>query len=71
MEIVTTYCSSLERIILPSTVTDIGQQAFEGCKSLREVVLNEGLEKIGGVSFQNCKSLESINSLLLSPILVT
>ena len=54
------YCTSLERITIPSTVTDIGNCAFGECKSLREVVLNDGLEKIGNSAFRLCTSLESI-----------
>jgi len=54
-------CKSLERITIPSTVTDIGDDVFAGCINLREVVLNEGLEKIGHRAFSDCKALESIN----------
>jgi len=37
----------LESIVLPSTVTEIGDQAFSCCTKLVEVVLNEGLVTIG------------------------
>lgn len=53
-------CSSIESIILPSTMKDVGQHAFDGCKSLVNVQLNEGLEKIGSQAFGFCKSLTSI-----------
>ena len=53
-------CTSLERITLPSTVTDIGEDAFYYCNSLREVVLNEGLVNVGENAFNNCTSLTSI-----------
>jgi len=55
------YCSSLERITIPSSVIDIGWEAFNSCSNLREVVLNEGLQKIGDKSFALCRSLESIS----------
>ena len=53
-------CETLERITLPSTVTEIGSNAFNCCSNLKEVVLNDGLETIGGYAFANCRSLESI-----------
>ena len=54
------HCTSLERISIPYTVTDIDEGAFYRCSSLREVVLNEGLVKIGKNAFLGCESLESI-----------
>ena len=53
-------CSSLESIKLPSTVTEIGRDAFCGCFNLREVTFNDGLQKIGDEAFTHCTSLESI-----------
>ena len=53
-------CRSLDSITLPSTVIDIGNDAFNGCSNLREVILNDGLKKIGEQAFYNCSSLESI-----------
>ena len=54
-------CISLESIILPSTITEIGSSAFYDCDSMKEVVLNEGLTTIGNNAFRECTSLESIN----------
>jgi len=53
-------CIFLQRIILPSTLTEIGDDAFNGCRSLREVGLNDGLKKIRGGAFYCCNLLESI-----------
>ena len=53
-------CISLQSIKLPSTVTEIGDHAFNGCWYLREVTLNEGLQKIGEDTFRGCSSLESV-----------
>ena len=54
--------TSLSSIILPSTVTKIGDRAFafNDCKQLRDVVFNDGLKKIGQYAFYNCTSLSSI-----------
>ena len=53
-------CRSLERIVLPSTVTEIGIDAFNSCCNLREVTFNEGLQKIECTAFYKCRSLERI-----------
>jgi len=52
-------CTSLESITVPSTVTEIGYNAFLRCCNLREVTLNDGLQKIRDGSFSKCTSLES------------
>jgi len=52
-------CSSLQRITMPSTLTEIGVDAFWRCSSLQEVVFNEGLKKIEHCSFSDCISLQS------------
>ena len=56
-------CSSantVERIIIPSTVTSIGSRAFNGCGGLKGVSLPDGLTKIENSAFSNCNSLTSI-----------
>jgi len=53
-------CVSLNSIILPSTVTEIGKMTFMDCYSLQQVVLNEGLIKIGNSAFSECTSISSI-----------
>ena len=54
------YCSSLQHIIIPSTVTSIGVGAFSNCVSLATIVLNNGLQRIGDSAFTNCTSLGHI-----------
>ena len=49
----------LVSLTLPSSVTNIGQYAFQSC-NLREVKLNEGLESIGYGAFQGNYELRSI-----------
>lgn len=51
-------CTSLERITIPSTISEIEQYVFRGCTGLREVVIhNEGLQ-IEGKAFGGCTPLE-------------
>jgi len=53
-------CSKLEHINLPSTLIEIGNEAFCACYNVKSVLLNEGLETIGMAAFASCSSLESI-----------
>lgn len=54
------YCTSLERITIPSTVTAIDGGAFSFCKSLKSVIIPDGVIEIGSEAFYVCNSLESI-----------
>ena len=53
-------CTSLESIIIPSTVNRILYEAFKGCTQLIHVELFGGLEKIEWRAFQGCTSLENM-----------
>ena len=53
-------CRNLKSIILPSSVTSIGESAFEGCSSLTSIVIPESVTSIGGSAFEGCSSLTSI-----------
>ena len=46
--------NDIEQVILPSTVTIIGSQAFRLCKNLYSVTLPEGLKEIGSSAFSSC-----------------
>ncbi len=54
------YCVSLERIKIPSSVKKIGHDAFMECSSLAQVELEEGLERIRCGAFSECTSLTHI-----------
>ena len=55
---------TLEEVVLPSTLTTIGEAGsgvFQSCTNLKKIVLPESVTVLGKGSFQECSSLESIN----------
>ena len=53
-------CTTLESVVFPSTLTEIGGYAFDNT-GLKEIVLPEGLKKLGEYAFQNCGQLEKVS----------
>lgn len=53
-------CSSLTQVTIPSTVKEIGYQAFWGCSNLVKVTIPEGVTTIGQTAFTKCTQLTSI-----------
>jgi len=51
---------SLEKIIIPDSVTVIGEKAFWGCVALEEADFGNGLERIDQYAFYDCSSLTSV-----------
>ena len=51
---------ALKSIVMPSTVTDIGDSAFENCRGLSSVVLPEGMASIGLGAFHGCDGLTAV-----------
>lgn len=47
-------CSSLFDIIIPDSVTSIGNEAFLFCNSLHSLVLPDGVSIIGDRAFEGC-----------------
>lgn len=63
-------CEKLEEIILPSSLTYIGDQAFTLCTSLKTIDLPSQLTNLGGYAFMYCYSLEELiipNSIKVIP----
>ena len=54
---------SLKGVVIPETVTSIGNNAFQGCKNLASITFKGAPSTItvGNNAFQNCGKLKSIN----------
>ena len=52
--------TTLEKVVIPEGITEIGGRAFEYCASLTEVSLPYSLKKAGGAAFRRCENLVSI-----------
>ena len=50
-------CDSLSEIVIPSSVTSIGNSAISGCDSLSEIVIPSSVASIGDSAFYK----ESVN----------
>lgn len=57
---VSDYDNTLRKVVCPSSLRQIGRDAFRDSENLEEVVLNEGLECIDGGAFDFCKKLKRI-----------
>jgi hypothetical protein len=57
------YVSDANGITLPSTVTNLGKNAFADCALLENVVLGAGITEIKTGTFANCTELVSVKAL--------
>lgn len=53
-------CQKLHSIIIPDSVTEIGERAFENCDNLTSVIFSDGVKRIGNYAFYDCDSLTSV-----------
>lgn len=53
-------CTNLISIVLPDSITSIGQFAFSGCTSLSSIIIPDSVISIGNGAFSGCTSLTSI-----------
>ena len=54
------YSCSLSNIVIPGSVTSIGNWAFKGCTSLSNIVIPNSVTSIGDWAFSDCTSLSNI-----------
>ncbi len=50
----------ITRVTIPSSVTAIGESAFEDCTELKRVEFSDGIETVGRRAFSGCTSLASL-----------
>lgn len=53
-------CSSLECVILPSSLRNIGESAFAECTALKSINIPEGISTISYQTFSGCCSLKEV-----------
>jgi len=53
-------CYGLTGIIIPDSVTGIGDYAFSNCTSLTSVTIGNGVKKIGNSAFEGCTKLTNV-----------
>jgi hypothetical protein len=55
------YCSNIEGVVLPYSVTSINDLAFFGCSNLTSINIPDSVTSIGSCAFFGCSNLTSIN----------
>lgn len=53
-------CTNLTSIVLPNSITKIGESAFADCSSLTSITIPNNTESIGEYAFYNCTKLSTI-----------
>lgn len=59
--------TNLEKVILPKSVTEIGNETFKDCKNLKSFDFSK-INTIGDSAFANCTSIENISLNSNSPL---
>lgn len=55
------YCNSLESINIPSSITNIGEEAFRECKTIKHIILPDTITKVNQCAFKDCINLLTIH----------
>ena len=53
-------CLYIETVILPETISSIGNLAFQGCTSLVKIKVPDSVTSIGNYAFSGCSSLSDV-----------
>ena len=51
----------VENLVIPDSVTNIGNYAFYGCESLRSITIPDSVASIGRNAFYSCKNLNRVD----------
>ncbi len=62
------YATCVTSVSLPTTIVNIGDNAFEDCANLEAVHLPETLKVLGWSSFEECKKIKSIRYDAVDPV---
>jgi hypothetical protein len=54
------HCLHLTSIVIPDSVTSVGDGAFDSCLDLKSIAIPEGVTSIGEDTFDNCRNLKNI-----------
>ena len=55
------YCSLLDKIVLPNSIkTSIAEACFSGCSALKDITIGAGIPSIDNNAFLGCSSLSNI-----------
>lgn len=54
------HCDALTSVVIPNTVTSIGEHAFCDCKQLSSVTIPSSVETIEDAAFNGCNSLTNV-----------
>ena len=60
-------CTGLTSVIIPNSVTSIGNYAFYECSGLTSVTIGNSVTSIGAWCFYSCNSISEINTLVNTP----
>ena len=66
-----TLIAGCQNTVIPTTVTAIGNTAFDGCALLGSITIPKTITVIGRKAFNNCPGLKDVVCLIADPSLIT